>query len=112
MKRVYEAYEKSDGFRVLVDRLWPRGESKEKAHIDLWAKDITPSTELREEFHSGQISWNDFKKLYSAELTDNPALNSFVEEIKKHDIVTLLFAGKDTEHTHVKVIMKIIEKQL
>jgi uncharacterized protein YeaO (DUF488 family) len=112
MKRIYEAAEPSDGFRVLVDRLWPRGVRKDSAHIDLWAKDITPSTSLREDFHSGRDSWEVFSGKYRAELFSNPALDDFVNTIKDKKTVTLLFAGKDTVHTHVKVIIEALEQKL
>ena len=112
MKRIYEPAEESDGFRVLVDKLWPRGVSKEEAHIDLWAKDITPSTELRQDFHEGKDSWPEFEKLYHSELMHNPALDDFVGEIKDKHTVTLLFASHDTDHTHVKVLIDALKHKL
>jgi len=108
MKRIYEAAADDDGFRVLADRLWPRGVKKDNAQIDLWAKDITPSTALREGYHSGRISWPDFYDQYHLELLNNPALNVFVQTILDKKTVTLLFAGKDTVHTHVKIIMDVL----
>jgi len=71
LKRVYEKAEKSDGFRILVDRLWPRGISKENAKIDLWLKDIAPSDELRKWFGHNPSKWNEFQRLYKEELTVN-----------------------------------------
>lgn len=112
MKRIYEPAESSDGFRVLVDRLWPRGVKKETADIDLWAKDITPSTELREEFHDGTYSWDVFSAKYHAELLANPAVDDFCNTIRNKATVTLLFAAKDTVHTHVKVLMAVLEDKL
>jgi len=112
MKRIYESAAPTDGFRVLVDRLWPRGVSKENAHIDLWAKDITPTTGLREDYHSGRDSWAAFSFKYRAELEHNPALDAFVDTIREKDTVTLLFAGKDTEHTHVMVIVDVLKEKL
>jgi len=110
MKRIYEPAATRDGFRILVDRLWPRGVKKDTAHIDLWAKDITPSTTLREDYHRGRISWLDFYDQYHSELLNNPALDVFIQTILDKKTVTLLFAGKDTEHTHVKVIIDVIKE--
>jgi len=112
LKRIYEPAEPSDGFRVLVDRLWPRGVSKEEAKIDLWAKDITPTTELREDFHSGHEDWPAFEHDYRAELAQNPAFNDFIDQIKDKKTVTLLFAAKDVEHTHAKVLLAALEAKL
>ena len=112
MKRIYEPAAPSDGFRVLVDRLWPRGVKKETANIDLWAKDITPSTALRKDYHAGVDSWDVFSVLYRKELLENPALDTFVDAIHDKETVTLLFAGKDTEHTHVKVLLAVLEEKL
>ena len=112
MKRIYEPAEPSDGFRVLVDRLWPRGVKKETADIDLWAKNITPSAELREEFHSGAYSWEVFSAKYQRELMANPAVDTFCDTIRDKATVTLLFAGKDTVHTHVRVLIAVLEGKL
>ena len=111
VKRVYEPAEPSDGFRVLVDRLWPQGESKEKAQIDLWDKDIAPTAELRQSFHSGEIGWETFESMYRKELENNSALDAFINIIKDKKTVTLLFAAKDTEHTHVKVILAVLQEK-
>lgn len=110
MKRVYDPAESADGFRILVDRLWPRGISKEKAKVDLWAKEVTPSTGLRKEFHSGADSWQEFAERYRIELFVNPALPEFIKTLQKHEVVTFLFAAKDIEHTHVRVLMAAIEE--
>jgi len=112
MKRIYEPFAATDGFRVLVDRLWPRGIRKDGANIDLWAKDITPTTQLRKDYHSGRDSWPEFESKYHTELWNNPALAPFISTIREKDIVTLLFAGKDTDHTHVTVIMDILKEKL
>lgn len=112
IKRIYEPAAPTDGFRILVDRLWPRGVRKEDAHIDLWAKDITPTTQLREDYHSGHDSWPEFEFKYRAELLQNPALEAFVSTINSKEAVTLLFAGKDTEHTHVLVILDVLKEKL
>lgn len=112
MKRIYESAASDDGFRVLIDRLWPRGISKEEADIDLWEKDIAPTNELREDFHEGRDSWEVFEAKYRAELLGNPALENFIETIRSKGIVTLLFAAKDVDHTHVKVIMSVLQEKM
>ena len=112
MKRIYELPAPGDGFRVLAARLWPRGMKKEAAQIDLWARDITPTTGLRKDFHSGKISWQEFAGAYQAELLCNPALDEFTGTIKNKKAVTLLFAGKDTDHSHVKVLANILKQRL
>jgi len=112
MNRIYAPAAPSDGFRVLVDRLWPRGVKKETAAINLWAKDITPSTMLREDYHGGVDSWEVFSAKYRKELLSNPAVDTFVGTIRDQETVTLLFAGKDTEHTHVKILLAVLEEKL
>ena len=111
IKRIYDPAGPEDGFRVLVDRLWPRGIRKAHAHIDLWAKEITPSTELREDLHSGHDSWPVFAKEYRAELLHNEALDAFAETIKDKQTVTLLTATKDLARTHVTVLMEMLKKK-
>lgn len=107
LKRVYEdpAGESSDGWRVFVDRLWPRGESKEKFHYDLWAKDLAPSDSLREWFHQDPGSrWDEFVSRYRAELAYNPAFAAFTAACSHHPIVTLLYGSRDTAHNNAVVI--------
>ncbi|MCL2462348.1 MAG: DUF488 family protein [Defluviitaleaceae bacterium] len=112
MKRIYEPYAPEDGFRVLADRLWPRGVSKERARLDLWADAIAPSNELRKEYHGGTIGWQEFEGKFRRELAENPFVDEFVEIIRGMDnTVTLLFAGKDTENTHVKVLIEVIREK-
>lgn len=99
--------EKSDGFRILVDRLWPRGITKEKAKIDLWLKDVAPSDKLRKWFGHDPKKWNEFKKRYFAELTNNPA----VEQLKKYIIkgnVTLLYSAKDENHNNAVALKEFL----
>jgi uncharacterized protein YeaO (DUF488 family) len=107
IKRVYEPPEKSDGFRVLVDRLWPRGLSKERAHLDLWLKEIAPSDALRKWFGHEPKRWAEFSRKYRKELTANKDL---IQQIKKleaeHDNVTLLYAAHDEEHNEAIVLMQ------
>ena len=107
IKRVYDPPELSDGFRVLVDRLWPRGLTKEKAALDLWAKDIAPSTELREEFNHKPEKFAEFKKHYRLELSKNPALAAFRKELKRPK-VTLLFGARDPKINHAVVLAEYL----
>ena len=113
LKRVYEDYSENDGFRVLVDRLWPRGMKKEHLHYDLWAKDITPSPEIRKWFHEDmQNRWGEFSGLYTKELSQSDAVKKFVETIKNKEVVTLLYASKDPDHNHAKILKAYLDKVL
>ncbi|HEX4105635.1 MAG TPA: DUF488 domain-containing protein [Rhizomicrobium sp.] len=107
IKRVYDPPQPSDGFRVLVDRLWPRGLTKEKAALDLWAKDVAPSTELREEFNHQSDKFAEFKKHYRLELSQNPALATFRKELKRPK-VTLLFGARDPKINHAAVLAEYL----
>ena len=109
IKRVYDPPESSDGFRVLVDRLWPRGLTKEKAALNLWAKDIAPSTALREEFNHRPEKFAEFKKHYRLELSKNPALPAFRKEVKRPK-VTLLFAARDPKINHAAVLAEYLKQ--
>ena len=112
IKRIYDPVKPSDGFRVLVDKLWPRGISKERADLDFWAKDIAPSAELREAFHMGADSWSAFEKAYRKELKDNPAVDDFIKLVKDKGMVTLLFASKEPEHNHAIVLADVLRSEL
>ena len=108
LKRVYEKPEKKDGTRILVDRLWPRGISKEEAKIDLWLKNIGPSNELRKWFNHEDNKWEEFRKKYFEELKDKKDL---IEQIKKQEgTVTLLFGAKNVEHNNAVAIKEYLGK--
>lgn len=110
IKRVYDDFEESDGFRILVDRLWPRGIKKENLHYNLWAKDLTPSTELRKWFHQDiEKNWTVFVASYQAELSHLADISTYVNEIKKHSVVTLLYAAKDPMHNHAIILKEYLE---
>ena len=114
IKRIYELYTKGDGYRILVDRLWPRGIKKEDAHIDKWLKGVAPSTELRKWFHQSEPSdthWHQFVKDYRAELTKTSAVEELMAEIERHETVTLLFASKSEAHNHALILRKFIEER-
>lgn len=109
LKRIYEPYDENDGYRVLVDRLWPRGISKEKAHLDLWLKDIAPSTELRKWFNHDSKKWSEFKQKYQAELKDNREFVERLEQVKeKHSTLCLLYGAKDEVHNEAIVILELL----
>ena len=105
IKRVYEKPAKEDGWRVLVDRLWPRGMKKEAAHLDVWMKDVAPSDALRKWFGHKPEKWNEFQKKYRAELAKKKELISELEKMaKEHGTLTLLFGAKDEEHNEAVVL--------
>jgi uncharacterized protein YeaO (DUF488 family) len=109
IKRVYEAYDKKDGYRVLVDRLWPRGMSKENAHVDLWLKDIAPSTELRKWFAHDPKKWTAFKQKYRRELKANSESVKILKQLsKKHSKLSLLYGAKDETHNEALVLAAML----
>lgn len=108
VKRVYEPSESTDGKRVLVDRIWPRGITKEDARIDLWLKDVAPSTELRKWFGHDPEKWPEFEKRYRAELEGSSALTALKELVREEDKVTLVFAAKDENHNNAVALREII----
>ena len=111
IKRVYEEARKEDGYRVLVDRLWPRGMKKEDARIDLWMKDVAPSAALRTSFHHDTMKWPDFLKKYQAELKKKkPYLAELQKLEKEHGTLTLLFGARDPEHNQAAVIAEALKK--
>lgn len=108
VKRIYEAPSADDGLRVLVDRLWPRGMSKVRAHLDLWGKELTPSSELRSSFHHGEITYEEFAHRYRQELKASHAAENFVAGLSAAT-VTLLTAVSDEEHSHIPVLLAALE---
>jgi uncharacterized protein YeaO (DUF488 family) len=111
IKRVYDPAKKEDGFRVLVDRLWPRGMKKEAAKIDLWMKDVAPSDELRKSFHHDAMKWPDFEKKYQGELKEKKEYLAELKKLEKeHGTLTLLFGARDPEHNQAAVIAEALNK--
>ena len=105
IKRVYEKPAKEDGWRVLVDRLWPRGMKKEAAHLDAWMKDVAPSDALRKWFGHEQEKWGEFQKRYRSELAKKSELVAELKKMaKEHGTLTLLFGAKDEEHNEAVVL--------
>jgi uncharacterized protein YeaO (DUF488 family) len=112
IKRVYEKARKEDGFRVLVDRLWPRGIKKEVAMIDLWMKDVAPSDALRKSFCHDVKKWPDFQRKYRAELRKNKELIGKLKKLEKeHGKLTLLFGARDAEHNQAAVLAKALAQR-
>ncbi|WP_327369332.1 DUF488 domain-containing protein [Streptomyces sp. NBC_01217] len=117
VRRVYDPQEDGDGTRVLVDRLWPRGVAKDRARIDKWLKDVTPSNELRAWYHEdrGGTRYDDFVDRYRAELADpvhTAAVGELVELVRAGGPVTLVTAVKDVPHSHVPVLVDHLEHEL
>jgi uncharacterized protein YeaO (DUF488 family) len=110
IKRVYEKPDKEDGFRILVDRLWPRGLTKEKASVDLWFKGIAPSTELRKWFGHDPAKWNEFRKRYRDELKKNEEQVSLLKDQIKNGTVTLVYGAKDEEHNEALVLKELFSR--
>ena len=111
-KRVYEPAAKGDGYRVLVDRLWPRGMKKEAAKIDLWMKDVAPSDALRKSFHHEAMKWPIFEKKYQAELKEKKGSLAELKKLEKqHGTLTLLFGARDPEHNQAVIIAEALKRK-
>ena len=110
IKRIYDDYSKTDGYRILIDRLWPRGISKERAKIDLWIKEIAPSNDLRKWYSNNLEKTKEFQKKYISELKANSdSLNEVKKIIKEQKTITLLYASKDAKPIHAIVLQKKLE---
>ncbi len=109
LKRIYDEPHESDGFRILVDRLWPRGLSKDKAKVDIWMKDIAPGDSLRKWFSHDTGKWAQFKARYFEEMKDKRELVNLIKEKEKKGIVTLLFGAKDEIHNNAVALKEYIE---
>jgi uncharacterized protein YeaO (DUF488 family) len=110
IKRVYDLADKTDGKRILVDRLWPRGMKKESAHLDEWLKDVAPTTGLRKWFHHDTQKWEEFVARYTHELKQNKAVDKLIDIVNNNKIVTLLYAAHDAEHNHALVLLRFINE--
>lgn len=109
IKRAYEPASPDDGFRIYIDRLWPRGLSHETFHYDWWDKDIAPSTELREWFHANpQTEWTEFEKRYRQELMSNPALSELKKTIGDKAKVTLIYSSRDETHNNAVLLRNVL----
>ncbi|MGM0570986.1 DUF488 domain-containing protein [Marinobacter sp.] len=107
LERVYDE-SGSKGYRVLVDRVWPRGISKEALAADEWLKDVAPSTQLRKDFHAGELSWDEFRRGYLAELKDHRDTLRPLAERANRETVTLLYSAKDDEHNNAVVLKQYL----
>jgi uncharacterized protein YeaO (DUF488 family) len=110
IKRVYERPDKEDGTRILVDRLWPRGLTKAKASVDLWLKDIAPSTELRKWFGHDPGKWAEFKTRYRAELRENDEQVAHLKGEIEKGVVTLVYGAKDEEHNEAVLLRELLSR--
>ncbi len=108
IKRIYEEASENDGYRILIDRLWPRGVSKERAHLDEWDKNIAPSTELRKWFNHTAERFEEFAKLYNEELTQMEDELNRIRLIADDKIVTLLYGARDPEINHAIVLRQTL----
>ncbi len=111
LKRVYEPAASDDGFRILVERLWPRGLSKQAAHIELWLKDIAPSPELRTWYGHDVKKWKEFQRRYKAELSGNKAIEELRSLLKQKRTVTFVYAARDEEHNSALVLKDFLEER-
>ncbi len=107
VKRAYDPPAPADGVRVLVDRLWPRGLAWHEAQVDLWLKDVAPSTDLRRWFGHDPARWPSFEQRYRAELAGNPAMDELLAVVRHYKQVTLLFGARDTEHNNAVVLQAL-----
>jgi uncharacterized protein YeaO (DUF488 family) len=110
IKRIYDSPQPSDGTRVLVDRLWPRGVKKTDAHLDAWMKDVAPSTELRLWFDHIPARFDEFRLRYQAELTDNPSVGE-LRKLGRGKQVTLLYAAHDPKFNHALVLRSVLQRR-
>lgn len=109
IKRAYEEASPEDGFRVYVDRLWPQGLSHQSFHYNLWAKDVAPSTALRQWFHADPAGrWDEFKERYDAELLSNTAFTALADTLSPHPVATLLFSSRDVTHDNARVLAQAL----
>ena len=110
IKRASETPDPTDGFRVLVDRLWPRGLTREKLRIDAWVKDVAPSTELRKWIHSDVSRWAEFRRRYFKELAAQPEAVADLRKRARAGKVTLVFAARDPENNHAAILKEYLER--
>lgn len=110
LKRAYEATSPDDGLRILVERLWPRGVSKQKAKIDLWLKDLAPSTELRQWYGHDPARWPQFRKRYWAELRDQSDLLALLKYVTDERAVTFVYAASDEDRNSAVALKEFLER--
>ena len=112
VKRIYEVAERSDGYRVLVDRLWPRGVSKQKAQVDLWMREIAPSDSLRKWFGHDSQRWLEFQRRYRGELRNKTELIGRIEQLERErHTVTLVFSARDERHNQAVALRAFLKRR-
>ena len=111
VKRIYDPASPDDGIRILVDRLWPRGLNKGSVKIDVWTKEVAPSDELRRWFGHDPAKWEEFKRLYFAELDKVPHLTKSILPVNRRETVTLLFSARDLEHNNAVALKAYLDQQ-
>ncbi len=109
IKRVYEKWSQDDGYRVLVDRIWPRGVSKQKAHVDEWLKEVAPTTELRKWFDHDDSKWVEFQKRYRTELGSNPEIDTLRAIVKEHGVVALIYSAHSEDENQAVVLRDYLD---
>jgi uncharacterized protein YeaO (DUF488 family) len=112
IKRVYDSARPEDGLRILVDRLWPRGIGKNKLRLDSWYKGVAPSSDLRKWFSHDPARWDEFKRLYFAELDSNPTAWSSLAELARRSNVTLLYSARDEEHNNAEALRDYLQSKI
>jgi len=112
IKRVYDAPSEEDGYRVLVDRVWPRGISKENVKVDVWLRDVAPSDALRKWFAHDPAKWEEFRSRYTRELNSNKEFEKLLDLVRGKETVTLVYSARDTEHNQAVVLKQLLEKRL
>jgi len=112
IKRVYEAPAEGDGYRVLIDRLWPRGLKKEAVSMDVWARELAPSTELRKWFGHDPALWDEFRQRYTAELAASADVWQALARRSTQEAVTLLYGARDEEHNNAVALKALMEQWL
>lgn len=111
IKRAYDGAAPSDGCRILVDRLWPRGITRETARLDAWEKDLAPSPALRKWYGHDPSRWEEFRKQYRAELAGNPETGRFAEKYRVQEVITLIYTAKNENYTHALVLQEFLLEQ-
>jgi uncharacterized protein YeaO (DUF488 family) len=112
IKRIYEAAESTDGCRILVDRLWPRGISKDRAKLDYWAKEVSPSNELRQWYQHDAARWEEFKRRYFNEIRSTPESGALLQHCTDNEVVTFLFSSKEMTLNNAAALKEYVEHEL
>ena len=111
LKRAYDPPDRSDGYRVLVDRIWPRGVTKDDLEVDAWLKDLAPSTELRKWFGHDPAKWKEFQSRYRTELREKKEALKLLKQKSKEHTITLLYGAKDQEHNEALVLKRALDRR-